>query len=182
MTTEKAERKKILLGLNERTFFRFSLLSRLLFRRLTEIYVAKYGRPSDAWRVIMIVGSERTTSPSVVAKMSGMEPDKISRLTDYLFQQDMITRVQGHADRRRVALSLTKKGKKIYDEIEEIRAQIEIEFLEELGSKELAAFYRTLEKLEKRAQIVLGNRRPASSLREADAIGGSRIGRRRASA
>ena len=56
-----AETNGIRLDLEQRSFYRFSVLATQINRAIAGAYVRKYGRPANGWKIITVLGrlSER---------------------------------------------------------------------------------------------------------------------------
>lgn len=141
-------------ALEERSIYRFWLLVTQVQRCLASFYVAKFGRPANAWRIFSVIGDRAEISPSEVARLTKLERDKITRIVDQLVAQKLMRRVQKDADKRRISLSLTAKGKRVHRELESARRAIEAEFLGALDPWERETLYRLLDKLQQRASVM----------------------------
>jgi DNA-binding MarR family transcriptional regulator len=141
-------------GLEERSIYRFWLLVTQVQRCLAAFYVAKFGRPANAWRIFSVIGDRAEISPSEVARLTKLERDKITRIVDQLVAHKLMRRNQKSPDKRRVSLSLTAKGKRVHREFEAMRRAIEAEFLGALDAWEREALYRLLDKLQRRASVM----------------------------
>jgi DNA-binding MarR family transcriptional regulator len=141
-------------ALEERSIYRFWLLVTQVQRCLASFYVAKFGRPANAWRIFSVIGDRAEISPSEVARLTKLERDKITRIVDQLVAHKLMRRVQKDADKRRVSLSLTAKGKRVHRELESARRAIEAEFLGALDPWERETLYRLLDKLQQRASVM----------------------------
>jgi DNA-binding MarR family transcriptional regulator len=141
-------------ALEERSIYRFWLLVTQVQRCLAAFYVAKFGRPANAWRIFSVIGDRAEISPSEVARLTKLERDKITRIVDQLVAHKLMRRNQKSPDKRRVSLSLTAKGKRVRREFEAMRCAIEAEFLGVLDAWEREALYRLLDKLQQRASVM----------------------------
>jgi DNA-binding MarR family transcriptional regulator len=141
-------------ALEERSIYRFWLLVTQVQRCLAAYYVAKFGRPANAWRIFSVIGDRAAISPSEVARLTRLERDKITRIVDQLVARKLMRRNQTHRDKRRVSLSLTAKGKRVHREMEAMRRIMEAEFLGALDAWEREALYRLLDKLQQRASLI----------------------------
>jgi DNA-binding MarR family transcriptional regulator len=141
-------------ALEERSIYRFWLLVTQVQRCLAAFYVARFGRPANAWRVFSVIGDRAEISPSEVARLTKLERDKITRIVDRLVAQGLMRRNQKSADRRRVSLSLTAKGKRVNAEMIAMRHAMETEFLGALEPWERESLYRMLDKLQERANVL----------------------------
>ena len=141
-------------ALEERSIYRFWLLVTQVQRCLAAYYVAKFGRPANAWRIFSVIGDRAEISPSEVARLTKLERDKITRIVDQLVAHKLMRRNQRSPDKRRVSLTLTAKGKRVQREFEAMRRTIETEFLGALDAWEREALYRLLDKLQQRATVM----------------------------
>ena len=141
-------------ALEERSIYRFWLLVTQVQRCLAAYYVAKFGRPANAWRIFSVMGDRAEISPSEVARLTKLERDKITRIVDQLVAHKLMRRNQRSPDKRRVSLTLTAKGKRVQREFEAMRRTIEAEFLGALDAWEHEALYRLLDKLQQRANVM----------------------------
>jgi DNA-binding MarR family transcriptional regulator len=160
MATKRGKAGRIRLDLEERSFYRFSILAGLLARCLAGIYVERFGRPANAWKVLTVVGRFGPMSATEVTHQTSLESDKVTRIVNRLTEQGLVLRRQERTDRRRVTLSLSAKGTRVYDEIERIRYIIEAEFLSVLRPAEREMLYAIMDKLQTRAKDLFDGRQP----------------------
>lgn len=149
---------EIRLDLAERSFYRLSILATQLNRCVTGGYVTKFARPANAWKVLTLLGRFGPISVSEITAHASLEMDKVTRIIDSLVRQGLTVRKQGSADKRRIIVFLTAKGRKVVRQIERMIAEMEREFLIALSAEEREALYTILDKLQTRAgQIFAGN-------------------------
>jgi DNA-binding MarR family transcriptional regulator len=118
---------------------------------------SKYGLSIDGWKVMSVVGRFGPLAAFEVGKFVSLDPDKVTRTVDLLVKQSYVLRKQDRADRRRVSLSLSAKGKRVHDDIETVRYAMEREFLSVLDPAELVNFYAVMDKLDLQARDRFGN-------------------------
>jgi DNA-binding MarR family transcriptional regulator len=140
--------------LEQRSIYRFWLLVTQVQRCLAAFYVAKFGRPANAWRIFSVIGERAEISPSEVGRLTQLERDKITRIVDRLVARQLMRRSQESSDKRRVSLSLTAKGRRVQRELETMRRTLEAEFLGALDPWERETLYRLLDKLQQRADLM----------------------------
>lgn len=136
------------LTLEQRITYRFAIISKRLTGSLAAMHKSKYGLNVNGWKVMTVVGRFGPLAAFEVAKFVSLDPDKVTRTVDQLVKQGYILRRQDKVDRRRISLSLSARGRKVHDEIEQVRCALEIEFLSVLDRSELSGLYATLDKLE----------------------------------
>jgi DNA-binding MarR family transcriptional regulator len=148
----------IRLTLEQRTTYRFSIISKRLVDCLAEMHQSKYDLSISGWKVMSVVGRFGPLAAFEVGKFVSLDPDKVTRSVNLLVEQGYVLRRQDTADRRRISLSLSAKGKRVHDDIETVRYAMECEFLSVLGPTELAGFYAIMDKLDVQARDRFGKR------------------------
>jgi DNA-binding MarR family transcriptional regulator len=153
----------IRLDLEQRSFYRLSLLATQINRAVAGAYVVKFGRPANGWKVVTVLGRFGPLSVSQINSHTTLEMDKVTRIVDSLVAQGIATRDQDKDDRRRVMVALTAKGRRVNTQIEKRIAAMEYEFLVTLDRRKREALYELLDYLQMRADQVLGGRRTRNS-------------------
>jgi DNA-binding MarR family transcriptional regulator len=148
------ETNDIRLDLEERSFYRFSIMATQINRAVARVYVKKYGPPANAWKILAVLNKYRVQSASELKAHSTLEMDKITRIVDNLVERGFVVRKQDQTDRRRVVISLSPAGKRVARYLEESIAAMEYDFLGTLTPAERRTFYELLEKLKIRADQI----------------------------
>lgn len=144
----------IRLDLEERSFYRFSIMATQINRAVARVYVKKYGPPANAWKIIAVLNKYKVQSASELKAHSTLEMDKITRIVDNLVERGFVVRTQDQLDRRRVVIRLSAAGKRVAKYLEDSIAAMEHDFLGALKPAERRAFYELLEKLRTRADQI----------------------------
>ena len=134
-----------------RTSYRFAMMSAMSTRSMADLF-RRRGLTDLGWRVFSLIGHHQPVYPRDIAKRATFDPDKVSRAVDRLVRKGLVTRKEDSVDRRRVILTLTPRGLKVYSEIEQARREMEKEFLSVLSPDELRMFRVALDKLEVQAR------------------------------
>jgi DNA-binding MarR family transcriptional regulator len=95
---------------------------------------------------------------------TSLEPAKVTRGIDTLAEQGLVVRREDGADRRRTILSLSAKGKRIHDKIEQVSRALERELLSVLTPAEREMLYLVLDKLERRSSEIFDADDPRSKI------------------
>jgi DNA-binding MarR family transcriptional regulator len=140
-----------------RTSYRFAMMSAMSTRSMATVF-RRHGLTDLGWRVFSLIGHYEPVHPSSIARRATFDPDKVSRAVDRLVRRALVARKEDSEDRRRVILSLTPRGRKVYEEIELARREMEKEFLSVLSPEELRAFQAALDKLEAQARKLFKGR------------------------
>lgn len=163
--------------LEERTSYRFSLIAFKQTRCLAEMYTKKFAISVGGWKMLAVIGRFSPLSASVLAEKTATTGDKVTRVVDQLVAGGLVRRRIDRDDRRRVILTLSAKGKRVYAAIEATLRVIEDEFLAVLRPLEREHLYTALAKLEMQAaalfdrkdawrHIVQGRTVPTNAVRQ----------------
>src|SRR5262245_64454554 len=162
MSNDKPNSGAIRFDLQERSTYRFWLLVTQMQKCLAQFYVARIGRPANGWKIMTVVGRRARVSAAEAGQLTDLEPDKVTRIVDRLVAEGLMIRTQESADRRRVRLSLTAAGRRVYRQLDNVRRGMEVEFLGALTAPERDMLYRLLDKLQARASTMFAGARPWS--------------------
>jgi DNA-binding MarR family transcriptional regulator len=142
---------------DQRIAYRFTLMASWQTRCLAAMYMRKFKLSVTGWWVMAIIGRYAKTSATNIVERTTLAPDKITRTVDSLVKAGYVLRREDLDDRRRLALTLTAKGRRVFEEIEDVCRILEFEFLSVLDPRELESLYAILDKLERRGrEIFLG--------------------------
>ena len=155
-----AEPSSVRIDLDQRAFYRLSILAVQINRCISGMFVESFGRPANRWKVLTVIGRFAPLSPTAVTLHTSLEPDAVARLLNDLVERGLVLRRQEKNDRRRASLSLSAKGQRVFEQLEMQISQLELEFLSLLSPAEREALYGTLAKLQERAQKVFAIKKP----------------------
>ncbi|MBS0336586.1 MAG: MarR family transcriptional regulator, partial [Proteobacteria bacterium] len=145
------------LDLEHRTAYRFSIISALSTRCMLDLY-RKLGLTVGGWRTLSIIGRYEPIHPGSIAERTSVDPDKVTRAVDRLVAKRLVARKVDSVDRRRIVLTLTARGRRVYAEIDGVRRAVEQKFLSVLTRDELARFNATMDKLEAQARAIFSGK------------------------
>lgn len=95
--------------------------------------------------VIKIIGMEGEVMPSTIGKYTGMEKSSLTRMVDDLEKKGIVFRKTDPDDRRKVLVSLTEKGLRYYNDLNEIAAEMADEILKFVDEKDIGDYVQSLE-------------------------------------
>jgi DNA-binding MarR family transcriptional regulator len=107
------------------------------------------------WRVMVVVGAYGPLPAKDVAERTAQPPDRITRTIDFFETQGWVERRRDDSDRRRVLLTMTPAGRRIYDHIEAIVREANFQMMKSMTRPERATFDRLLRKYEARGRELL---------------------------
>lgn len=114
--------------------------------------LAKHGDLSLAeWRVIRMIGLDPSLAAKQVRDIIGLDKGQFSKTVAALEQKGLIKVDPDPVDRRRIQLSLTKKGQATHTRIAPDIGQRNEHLLSQLSEREQSQFFKTLKKLDQAA-------------------------------
>jgi DNA-binding MarR family transcriptional regulator len=145
------EVRGIRLDQREWVAYRLSILHGHNARALAAMYSKQFHISPAQWRVLTVIGRHAPASAGDVARFTSLEPDKITRAVDSLVKLGLVHRRLDPRDLRFVMLTLTAKGKRVNEKIQQVRNAIELEFVSALSPAEAETLYGLFDKLQERA-------------------------------
>jgi DNA-binding MarR family transcriptional regulator len=123
--------------------YRLDILAEAVSRSLSALYQERYGLGVPEWRVLAHLGQYAPITAKAITAHSRMHKTKVSRAVAALEQLGFLARTGSEQDRREEMLSLTPRGRAVYDDLAPKAAEFDRHLLDELSTPEL----RTLEKV-----------------------------------
>lgn len=127
--------------------YRLSVLSNTISAAIARDYGERFGLAVTEWRVLAVLGRYDGLSAVEVAERTAMDKVAVSRAVNSLLKSGRIKRGTHAEDKRRSVLSLSAKGRKVYDEVAPTALRYERELLSVLDREERAWLERILDKL-----------------------------------
>jgi DNA-binding MarR family transcriptional regulator len=147
-------------SLERRLAYRFSILSTIN----ASVCTRKLGLTTATWRILSIIGRYEPIFAGVAAQRSTMDADKVTRAVDKLVEIGYVIRNTDAADRRRVILCLTSKGRTVYEQVEELSQLVDAKWRSVLTDEENLTLDTLMDKLDARAQQMFVEAAPADLL------------------
>ena len=141
-------------SLENRLAYRFSVLATLNVRCVGSVYTKKFGISTAGWRIMSIIGRYEPIFPGVAAQRSTMDADKVTRAVDRLVEMGYVIRNTDAADRRRVILCLTSRGRTVFEEVEELHQSMDAKWRSVLTREENTQLNQILGKLDTQAREI----------------------------
>ena len=135
--------------------FRLNRLAAEVSAALAAEYQRRYGLDIPEWRVLATLGfRDDACTAQYIAQCTRTHKSTISRAVTALMQRQLVERVENEDDRREFALRMTRKGKKLYQQLIPRLLRREREILSCLAATERKQFARLLGKIEKSLALV----------------------------
>jgi DNA-binding MarR family transcriptional regulator len=141
----------------ERVGQRLSVIAKRLDQALAAMHV-KLGISVNNWKIMSVIASFGPLSATVLGARTSLDPDKVTRAVDTLVDRGYVIRKHDEADRRRVVLTLSAKGRRAHVRIEAVASTMEAEFLSVLTGEEYRSLLSALSTLEQHSSIMFSRR------------------------
>jgi DNA-binding MarR family transcriptional regulator len=122
------------------------------------MHSTKFKLSVNGWKLLSVIEFVGPLSATEAAEYTSLDLDRVTRGVNDLVKAGLVVRREDPKDRRRVALSLSAKGKRVHKKIEHVSRMLELELLDELTTSEVGMLYSILEKLERRSMTVFKGR------------------------
>jgi DNA-binding MarR family transcriptional regulator len=112
--------------------YRLSVLTNRVSSAIARRYSERFDLTIPEWRAMAVMGGTQGLSASEVAARTAMDKVRVSRAIARLVDKKHVQRLTDNADARVTRLSLTVKGRAIYDKIVPLALTLEAVLLEAL--------------------------------------------------
>ena len=114
----------------------------------------EFGLSIPEWRTLAVLGRFAPLTATGVVARTAMDKVRVSRAVSRLLADGLLERAVDPADRRRAPLRLSRKGRRIYEQIVPLALRREAELLDCLNAAETQQLDRLLAKLQAQADRV----------------------------
>ena len=130
--------------------YRLSALAGRTSRLLSRVYEARFGISIPEWRVVAHVAAHDALSLREVSRLTHLDKATASRAVARLAENGFLAKRTNAADRRLVELSLTRKGRRLFAEIEPLALAFEAELVGGLSAEDVALLHGLIARLDRR--------------------------------
>ena len=134
--------------------YRLSVLSNRVSSAIARTYSERFDLTIPEWRVMAILGGATGLSAGEVAQRTAMDKVQVSRAIARLVENRRVQRVVDASDGRVARLSLTARGRAIYDDVAPLARALEEKLLEALSPAERVNLDRIMTKLNAQAGLL----------------------------
>ena len=114
--------------------------------------VKRHNLHANEFAVLQLFAKREEWSATQLLDHLDIDPSRMSRLVANMVDSRLLRRRRARSDRRVVYLTLTDRGAELAEEIAEQMEAHEVALLRGVGSRELAGFRSTTEKVKKNVQ------------------------------
>ena len=130
--------------------YKLSVLTNRVSDAIARHYSERFNLSVPEWRVMAVLGGTSNLSAREVAGRTAMDKVQVSRAVASLIDARRVQRQSDPQDGRITRLSLTAKGRAIYEEIVPLALHLEAVLLSALSAEEKSQLDRLIEKLSRR--------------------------------
>lgn len=134
--------------------YRLSVLANRLSRAFARRYQDEFGISIPEWRVIAVLGAFAPLSSNEICERTEMDKAKVSRAVAALLKARRIERAPHPTDQRLIQLTLSAKGRKIYEAIVPRALALEADLTRGMSRAEIAQIHDLLDRLGLRIDAV----------------------------
>ena len=127
--------------------YRLAVLAERVSRRLSVEYERLHGLSVAEWRIMAHLSRGDAVSVRDIHLAANLDKPRVSRAVARLVETGFVRKVQGQADGRLVAISLTAKGKKAFGEIVPMAQAFEAGLKGAVSPAELGTFFRVMDRM-----------------------------------
>jgi len=134
--------------------YRLHVLATTVSQTVAKLYADRFDLTIPEWRIIAVLGGleeGETLSGTTLSSLTAMDRVQVSRAMARMLDTELIVRGTGRADRRTAQVSLTAKGRRVYEQIVPLARAIEARLMSALGPEEQARLDAAFAKLEAQA-------------------------------
>lgn len=128
--------------------YRFNQLADQISSNLTAIFSSEFGVSLSEWRILALLGQQRTMISTNISQRTKMDKAKVSRAVHKLDKEGFLHRERDEQDHRVSHLSLTQSGVTLYNSIIPKALEWEESMVATLSEEERALLHRLMNKLD----------------------------------
>ncbi len=134
--------------------YRLSVLTNRVSSAIARQYSDRFELSIPEWRAMAVLGGTSGLSAREVAERTAMDKVQVSRAIESLMRAGRVQRAADASDGRVMRLSLTPKGRAIYEEVVPLALHLEEVFLSALVPQERRTLESLLDKLARQARLL----------------------------
>jgi DNA-binding MarR family transcriptional regulator len=134
--------------------YRLSVLTNRVSNAIARQYSDRFGLTIPEWRAMAVLGGTPGLSARDVAERTAMDKVQVSRAVESLMRARRVQRQADPKDGRITRLSLTARGRAIYEEVVPLALHLEDVFLSALTAEERRQFESLMTKLARQAHLL----------------------------
>jgi DNA-binding MarR family transcriptional regulator len=123
-----------------------------LMRTYVDQRAREHGTTRAQWGVLSRLRRQEGLNQAALAEQMDLQPISLARLLDRLQSQNLIERRENPADRRAYLLYVTPAGRRLVDDLDDVRGAIAQELLGDVGDEAVLTALETLGTIRERVR------------------------------
>jgi DNA-binding MarR family transcriptional regulator len=136
--------------LNTHIATKVAVFANRLSRSASRFYRARYGIGVVEWRLTMFIGCARETCANRICRETDLDKGAVSRSLNVLERMGIVSIREDGTDSRRNKVSLTAKGRTLYDRMVPVAIERQRELVAGLTDEEVAMFADLVDRMQAR--------------------------------
>ncbi|WP_158284544.1 MarR family winged helix-turn-helix transcriptional regulator [Azospirillum sp. TSO35-2] len=144
-------------ALNRHWPYRLHVLATLVSQTVATLYADRFSITIPEWRIIAVLGGldeDEALSGTAISALTAIDRVQVSRAMARLLDADLIVRGTGQTDRRTARVSLTPKGRTVYQQIVPLARAFEAQLMTALAPAERETLDRLVSRLQAQAEAI----------------------------
>lgn len=150
---EKGIKMSVMLKLDRFMPFRLNRLASAISNHLADVYAVQFDLDVPSWRILATLGERAGLPASLVASSTRMHKTRVSRSVSALKKRALISQKRSDDDGRETLLSLTAKGRQLYEKLVPIALKREAALLAALSPVQRKTLDDALSALEQHFEL-----------------------------
>lgn len=134
--------------------YRFNQMADQISSNLTTIFSSEFGVSLSEWRILALLGQQKTMISTDISQRTKMDKAKVSRAVHKLDKEGYLHRERDEQDHRVSHLSLTQSGIRVYNAIIPKALEWEESMVATLSDEERDLLHRLMSKLDSQMKVI----------------------------
>ena len=132
--------------------YRLATLADTIIRSFAGIFGPRFGITHPEWRIVAALGTLGSMTSTDIGQFARLHKTRVSRTVSELEAKGLLSRRTSEVDMRVAHLSLTARGRSLYDEMVPLALAFDREISADLTAQEREDFLRILDRITARAE------------------------------
>ncbi|NLY64512.1 MAG: MarR family transcriptional regulator [Alcaligenaceae bacterium] len=135
--------------------YQINVLSETISQSIASAYESRHGLMRDDWRVLVAINQEKKMRATDIAHHANLDKMQVSRAIARLEEKQLLERTVDEQDKRNLIISVTPKGRSVYQDIAPSMIARNQFLLEGLEKTEQEQFKTILKSIQSRAEQLI---------------------------
>ena len=135
--------------------YQINVLAQTISQSIAAVYESRHGLMRDDWRVLVAINQEKKMRATDIAHHANLDKMQVSRAIARLEEKQLLERTVDEQDKRNLIISVTPKGRSVYQDIAPSMMARNQFLLEGLEKTEQEQFKTILKSIQSRAEQLI---------------------------